>query len=76
VVTVIVTVILLIRGSILEVIGYRNAPPSTPTSVRCCGACPQGIFLSEKMTLLEISDMYLFVFDNFSQYLVITLLIG
>ena len=32
-------------------------------------------FYSEKMTFLEISDMYLIVFVIFSQYLVITLLI-
>ena len=32
-------------------------------------------FLFKKMTFLEIVDMYLLVFDLFSQYLVITLLI-
>ena len=32
-------------------------------------------FFSEKITFLEIFDMYLFAFDIFNQYLVITLLI-
>ena len=65
-----VTVILLIRGSILEVTDYGNAPPQP-----LCGVVVVVFFDSEKMTFLEIYDMYLLVFDIFSQYLVITLLI-
>ena len=33
-------------------------------------AFPQGFFFSEKMTSLEIFDMYLMIFDRNSQYLV------
>ena len=58
----------LIRGSILGVTGYRNAPPPTPTPVRCCGACLQGFF-SDKMPSLDIFDMYFIKFYDFSQHL-------
>ena len=82
-------VILLVRGSILEVTGYRNASPPTPTSVWYCWRClclfwencVPGHFIgvvfvdSEKMAFLEMFDMYLIVFVIFSQYVVITLLI-
>ena len=47
-------VILLIRGSILEVIGYRNAPPHRNPCVVLLAL----FFDFEKMTFLEISDMY------------------
>ena len=60
-------VILLIRGSILEVTGYRNALPQP-----LCGVVGVVFFVSEKMTFLEIVDMHLIVFVIFSQYLVIT----
>ena len=36
--------------------------------MRCVGI-PAGAFFSEKMTSLEISDMYLVDFDIFDQYL-------
>ena len=39
-----------------------------PTPVRCVGI-PAGAFFSEKMTSLEISDMYFVKFDVFCQYL-------
>jgi hypothetical protein len=65
-------VILLIRGSILGVTGYRNAPPNPCAML---WSVPAGFFCHEKIMFLEISDMYLFVFDIFNQYLVITLLI-
>ena len=39
------------------------------TPVRCVGI-PAGAFFSEKMTSLEIFDMYLVIFDINSQYLV------
>ena len=42
--------------------------PPTPTPVRCVGI-PAGAFFSEKMTSLEISDMYFVNFDVFGQYL-------
>ena len=42
--------------------------PPTPNPVRCVGI-PAGAFFSEKMTSLEISDMYLVDFDIFYQYL-------
>mgnify|MGYP001460773010 CR=1 FL=1 len=38
------------------------------TPVRCVGI-PAGAFFSEKMTSLEISDMYFVKFDVFGQYL-------
>jgi hypothetical protein len=66
---------LLIRGSILEVTGDRNAPPH-PNPCAMLWSVPAGDFLSsEKVTFLETSDMHLFVFDIFSKYVVIILLI-
>ena len=68
-----VTVILLTRGSIFEVTGYRNVPPPNPCAM--LWSVPAGAFFSDKMTLLENYDMYLIVFVIFNQYLIITLLI-
>ena len=49
--------------------------PPTPPPCALMWSVPAGFFFSEKMTSLEIFDMYLIVFVIFSQYLVITLLI-
>jgi hypothetical protein len=51
---------------------YTTMPP--PPQPLLLLAFPQGFFF-EKMTFLEIFDMYVFVFDIFNQYWVITLLI-
>ena len=39
------------------------------TPVRCVGI-PAGAFFSEKMTSLDVFNMYLVIFDRNSQYLV------
>ena len=57
-----VTVILLIRGSILEVIGYRNASRPPPQPLCDVVERARRVFFSDKMTFLEISDMHLLVF--------------
>ena len=36
----------------------------------CCVGIPAGAFFSEKMTSLEIFDMYLVIFDINNQYLI------
>ena len=68
-----VAVTSLIRGSILEVTGYRNAHPPPPQPL--CSVVGVVFFDSEKIMFLDFFDMYLIVFVILSQYLVITLLI-
>ena len=43
--------------------------PPTPTPVRCCWHSRIFFCFSEKMTSLEISEMYFIKFDVFGQYL-------
>jgi hypothetical protein len=77
-------VILLIRGSILEVTGYRNPPnPCVVILVlffwfwdndvpgKYLGV---GFLDSVKLTFPDTFDMFLLAFDIFSQYLVMALL--
>jgi hypothetical protein len=69
-----VTVLLLIRGSILEVTGYRNAP-HRPHPNPYVVLLVFVFLIMNKMMFLEFVDMYLMIFVIFSQYLVIALLI-
>ena len=54
-------------GTYIYIYIYIITPayPPTPTHVPCCWHSRRGFFFSERMTSLEISDMYFVKFDVF-----------
>jgi hypothetical protein len=51
--------------------GSGDLPKSRNVPLAMLWSVPQGLFFSDKMTSLDILDMYFVKFDDFRQYLVL-----